>query len=95
MDRQQLSPSDVGLIHYGGGVSLHRFNPAHTFVDPLFGTSVTNCGRWLKRDFALRVDFLSITPVCRVCFRRPGAAYYIASDRFVVVEFFDQVVLDV
>lgn len=94
MDRQLRSPDEVGMIAYGGqGLSLHRIT-LH-YKDPRYNTMPTGCGRWIKSFTASGVDYLDPTRVCRICFGRPGAAFFNSVlDPNVIIEFFDQTVLD-
>lgn len=92
MDREECYLTTVGMVAVGRGLSLHRLNVMYR--DPRFGTYATRCGRWLKSLSDMKVDYLEPTRVCQQCFGRTGAAFYIRSDRFVVVQFFDQMVLD-
>lgn len=95
MDRQLHHPAGVGFTNHpvfasrGKGPKLHK---------AIYGSdrewTRSRCGRQIKTLIGWHIDSLGPASICRKCFRRPGAALFPLADLDVIVEFFDQGVLD-
>lgn len=90
MDRQQFLPVEVGMIAHTLGSTLRLHLIHDTDCQPW---SVGFCGRVVKSLSDLHLDYLGPTALCRKCFARTGAAFYLPADRYVIIEFFDQSVI--